>query len=87
MFVHTGEVPDNSIRYYNEVMSGFEYAAAASMLQYGMIEEGLGMVKAISERYDGRVIIDRGPGHKRWGMARQFDWSYKFRGGIVVWVS
>ena len=24
------------------------------MLQYGMIEEGLGMVKAISERYDGR---------------------------------
>jgi non-lysosomal glucosylceramidase len=54
MFVHTGEVPDNSIRYYSEVMSGFEYAAAASMLQYGMIEEGLGMVKAISERYDGR---------------------------------
>ncbi len=54
MFTHTGEVPENSIRYYNEVMSGFEYAAAASMLQYGMIEEGLSMVKAISERYDGR---------------------------------
>ena len=58
MFVHTGEVPANSIRYYNEVMSGFEYAAAASMLQYGMLDEGSGMVKAISERYDGRFRAD-----------------------------
>ncbi len=54
MFMHTGEVPENSIFYYSEVMSGFEYAAAATMLQNGMLEEGLGMVKAISERYDGR---------------------------------
>jgi uncharacterized protein (DUF608 family) len=55
MFMHTGEVPENTIFYYSEVMSGFEYAAAATMLQNGMIEEGLGMVKAISERYDGRL--------------------------------
>jgi hypothetical protein len=54
MFMHTGEVPENSIYYYSEVMSGFEYAAAATMLQNGMLEEGLGMVKAISKRYDGR---------------------------------
>ncbi len=54
MFMHTGEVPENSIFYYSEVMSGFEYAAAGTMLQNGMLEEGLGMVKAISERYDGR---------------------------------
>jgi non-lysosomal glucosylceramidase len=58
MFVHTGDVPANSIKYYNEVMSGFEYAAAASMLQYGMLDEGYGMVKAISERYDGRFRAD-----------------------------
>ena len=35
-------------------MSGFEYAAAATMLQYGMIKEGSHMVKEISKRYDGR---------------------------------
>ena len=55
MFVHRGKIPANSIKYYNEVMSGFEYAAAATMLQYGMMDEGLSMVKAISERYDGRL--------------------------------
>lgn len=54
MFTHPDGVPENTILYYCEVMSGFEYAAAATMLQYGMLEEGFGMVKAISERYDGR---------------------------------
>ena len=49
-----GDPPKNSIYYYHEVMSGFEYAAAATMLQYGMIEEGSHMVKEISKRYDGR---------------------------------
>lgn len=39
----------NSIHYYCEVMSGFEYAAAATMVQYGME-----MVREISKRYDGR---------------------------------
>jgi len=58
MFVHPGDVPANSIKYYNEVMSGFEYAAAATMLQYGMMDEGSRMVKAISERYDGRLRAD-----------------------------
>jgi non-lysosomal glucosylceramidase len=55
MFTHPDGVPENTILYYCEVMSGFEYAAAATMLQYGMLEEGLGMIKAISERYDGRL--------------------------------
>jgi uncharacterized protein (DUF608 family) len=55
MFKHPGEVPANTIRYYNEIMSGFEYAAAATMLQYGMIDEGLGIVNAIANRYDGRL--------------------------------
>ena len=55
MFKHPAEVPKNTILYYNEVMSGFEYAAAATMLQYGMVDEGLDIVKAISERYDGRL--------------------------------
>lgn len=55
MFVHPDKIPDNSIRYFSEVMSGFEYAAAATMLQNGMTQEGLEMVKAISARYDGRL--------------------------------
>lgn len=54
MFTHQDGVPENTILYYCEVMSGFEYAAAATMLQYGMIE-GLSMVQSISERYDGRL--------------------------------
>ncbi len=54
MFKYPDTPPENTILYYNEVMSGFEYAAAATMLQYGMKNEGLSMVKAISGRYNGR---------------------------------
>lgn len=49
-----GVPPENSIYYYHEVMSGFEYAAASTMLQYGMLEEGLDIIAAIAARYDGR---------------------------------
>jgi len=49
-----GDPPENSIYYYHEVMSGFEYAAASTMLQYGMISEGLHMIGSIASRYDGR---------------------------------
>jgi len=55
MFVHPGEVPKNSIHYYCETMSGFEYAAAATMIQHGMVEQGLEIVEEISKRYDGRL--------------------------------
>ncbi len=58
MFVHPGKVPSNSIHYYCEVMTGFEYAAAATMMQHGMVEQGLEIVEEISKRYDGRF---RGP--------------------------
>lgn len=58
MFVHPDEVPKNSIHYYCEVMTGFEYAAAATMIQHGMVEQGLEIVEEISKRYDGRF---RGP--------------------------
>jgi hypothetical protein len=58
MFVHPDTVPENSIHYYCEVMTGFEYSAAATMMQHGMVEQGLEMVEEISKRYDGRF---RGP--------------------------
>lgn len=54
MNTYPGEIPENTILYHNEVMSGFEYAAASTMLQYGMLEEGLNMIASIAERYDGR---------------------------------
>lgn len=41
------------VPYSQEVMTGFEYAAAALMIQSGLVEEGLEVVRAIRERYDG----------------------------------
>ncbi len=55
MFVYPGEVPKNSIHYYSEAMTGFEYAAAATMIQHGMVKEGLEIFEEISKRYDGRL--------------------------------
>ncbi|NUR91913.1 MAG: glucosylceramidase, partial [Nonomuraea sp.] len=53
-----GPKPGNSPLYYDEVMSGFEYSAAALMLQRGLLDEGLRVVKAVSDRYDGRARKD-----------------------------
>ena len=41
------------------VMEGFEYAAAASMMQAGLVDEGLAVIKAVHARHDGRF---RNPG-------------------------
>jgi non-lysosomal glucosylceramidase len=35
-------------------MTGFEYAAACAMIQNSLIEEGLAVVKAVRDRYDGK---------------------------------
>ncbi|MCH4887167.1 hypothetical protein EZV73_06275 [Acidaminobacter sp. JC074] len=45
--------PKITIPYTEEVMSGFEYAAACNMLQCGMENEALEIVKSIRDRYDG----------------------------------
>jgi len=55
MFHYPGPVPANTVLYYDEVMSGFEYGAAAAMIQYGLVTEGLDIIKAIHDRYDGRL--------------------------------
>ncbi len=49
-----GDRPDNHMLYADEVMTGFEYAAAAMMVQAGMVKEGFTVVHAIADRYDGR---------------------------------
>jgi uncharacterized protein (DUF608 family) len=49
-----GRRPERPFPYYNEVMTGFEHTAAAHMLYEGMEEDGLRVVSAVRDRYDGR---------------------------------
>ncbi len=46
--------PGIPIPYAQETMTGFEYAAASLMIQSGMVDEGLRIVAAVRDRYDGR---------------------------------
>ncbi len=39
--------------YSQETQNGYEYAAAIQMIQAGLVEEGITVVKAIRDRYDG----------------------------------
>ncbi|WP_106767396.1 GH116 family glycosyl-hydrolase [Paenibacillus faecalis] len=45
--------PTIPLTYNSETMTGFEYQAASHMIQEGLIEEGLSIVHAIRDRYDG----------------------------------
>jgi len=49
-----GRRPRRPFPYYNEVMTGFEYTAAAHMLYEGQTDDGLKCIQAIRDRYDGR---------------------------------
>jgi uncharacterized protein (DUF608 family) len=49
-----GRRPARPFPYFNEVMTGFEYTAAAGMLYEGQIENGLRVIDAIRARYDGQ---------------------------------
>ncbi len=46
--------PRIPVPYAQETMNGFEYAAASHMIMRGYIEEGLQVVAAVRDRYDGR---------------------------------
>jgi uncharacterized protein (DUF608 family) len=50
-----GGRPAKCILYGDEVMTGFEYSAAAAMIQAGLLREGFTVVRAIGIRYDGRL--------------------------------
>ncbi len=63
-----GGRPPQPMLYHSEVMTGFEYAAAATMIQHGLPREGLTIVKAIADRYDGRLRTGlTGGGTASWG--------------------
>ena len=46
--------PRRPFPYFTEVMTGFEYTAAAGMLYEGMTRQGLEVIADIRHRYDGR---------------------------------
>jgi uncharacterized protein (DUF608 family) len=48
-----GERPVRPFPYFTEVMTGFEYTLAVHMLYEGMVDEGLDLIQAIRDRYDG----------------------------------
>ncbi len=48
-----GRRPRRPFPYYNEVMTGFEYAAAVHMLYEGQTSAGLKVIGSIRDRYDG----------------------------------
>ncbi|MEG0766461.1 MAG: GH116 family glycosyl hydrolase, partial [Clostridia bacterium] len=48
------EKPVVPIPYCQETMTGFEYQAACLMISEGMVQQGLTILRAIRDRYDGR---------------------------------
>jgi hypothetical protein len=49
----SGKRPEVPFPYFAEVMTGFEYQAAAHMLYAGMVSEGVECIENIRRRYDG----------------------------------
>lgn len=47
------EKPIIPVPYAQETMHGFEYQAAVHMIQEGMVDKGLTLVRAVRQRYDG----------------------------------
>ena len=54
MASYPGERPAVPFPYFTEVMTGFEYTAAITMLQEGLTNMGLSCINNIRARYDGR---------------------------------
>ncbi len=48
-----GNRPERPFPYFTEVMTGFEYTLAVHMLYAGMVDDGLELIQAIRDRYDG----------------------------------
>lgn len=48
-----GNRPARPFPYFTEVMTGFEYTLAVHMLYVGMVDDGLELIGAIRDRYDG----------------------------------
>jgi len=62
--------PPNCTGYTEEIMSGFEYTAACLMIQSGLMREGFTVLRAVADRYDGRLRSGLTPGGQAsWGFS------------------
>jgi len=60
--------PEHEMMYATEVMTGFEYAAAATMVQADLLKLGFAIVRAAYDRYDGRLRTSLSGGdNASWG--------------------
>ncbi|UCH34079.1 MAG: glucosylceramidase [Armatimonadota bacterium] len=60
--------PQQTMFYADEVMTGFEYSAAAAMMQSDLLNQGFMIVRAVADRYDGRLRTGlTGPDSAAWG--------------------
>jgi non-lysosomal glucosylceramidase len=50
-----GGQPKSGTAYSDEIWAGREYAAAAAMIDNGRVRDGLEVVRAVDDRYDGRL--------------------------------
>ena len=50
--------PIPGMKYGDEVMTGFEYGAGVSMIQHDLQAEGLMVLKAVYDRYNGKLLTD-----------------------------
>ncbi|HLL90591.1 MAG TPA: GH116 family glycosyl-hydrolase, partial [Tepidisphaeraceae bacterium] len=69
--------PDLPLPYYTTVMGGFEFAAAIHMLYEGMEQEGLEMIAAVRDRYDGR----------RRSPFNQAEWGNHYSRTMIAWAA
>ena len=46
--------PENPFPYFTEVMTGFEYTAAVGLIYEGDVDGGLGVIRDVRARYDGK---------------------------------
>jgi uncharacterized protein (DUF608 family) len=63
----------NGMPYARMVMGGFEYAAAAAMIQAGLLPEGLTVVHAAWKRYDGCLRTGLTKGYKGFNAWEDFS--------------
>ena len=64
-----GGRPQKHTSYADEVMSGFEYSTAALMIKSELINEGLAVLKAVDDRYDGRLRTGYKGAWGNWGFS------------------
>lgn len=74
----SGKRPEIPMKFFSEVMTGFEYSVATLMIYRGMVTEGLELIENIRRRYDGNAGI-RGTKqnvatimHARWRVGHRF---------------